>query len=147
MTLPAPLRWRPLGIALGLAIGIRAVLFFISPVHTSSAGNEGFLIRAEVVVGWLSASPSSTSSDNPLFALFWHAPGYSLLVAMASFVFAEPGTLLAALQSLAGVGTGLVVYLLLVRHLSAAFALLGALVIWLHPSMLYFEQQISAVSL
>lgn|GEM_PF-1923792 len=147
MTLPAPLRWRPLGIALGLAIGVRAVLFFISPDHTSSAGNEGFLIRAEVVVGWLSASPSSTSPDNPLFALFWHAPGYSLLVAIASFVFAEPGTLLAALQSLAGVGTGLVVYLLLVRHLSAAFALLGALVIWLHPSMLYFEQQISAVSL
>lgn len=147
MTIPTPLRWRPLGIALGLALGVRAVLLVLSPELSPNTGDEGFLVSAEVFRTWLSGTQSSTTADNPLFALFWHAPGYSLLVAIASLVFADPGTMLAVLQSVAGIGTGLVVYLLLSRHLSRTFALVGALVIWLHPSMLYFEQQISSVPL
>lgn len=147
MTLPESLRSRPLGVALGLALAARIIGFALSPDRVSSVGGAEFLSNAEVVRSWLASTQASTSPDNPLFALFWHAPGYSLLVSIATVLFGEPGTALAVLQSLAGLCSGLVVYLLLLRQLSAVLALGGALVVWLHPSMLYFEQQISSVPL
>ena len=150
MTLPESLRWRPLWLAFGLAVAARIFGFVLSPDHAASIGAEDFLSNAAVVEGWLvgltSAEPSA-SADNPLFALFWHAPGYSLLVSVTTVLFGEPGGALAVLQALAGLCSGLVVYLLLRRQLSGVFSLGGALVIWLHPSMLFFEQQISPVAL
>jgi hypothetical protein len=140
-------RWRPLGIGIGVAAAVRVVLLVIFD-HSDSLSAEGsYLAAADGVVRWLGSAPGSGGLENPLLALFWHNPGYSALVTLFALLFGDPWAALAALQSLFGLVSGLLVFALLSRSVSRPFALAGAVGLWLHPSVLYFEHQVSSVSL
>ena len=146
-SLPLAFRWRPLAIGFGVAAVLRVVLFVIFAEPAALSADEGYLAAADGVVQWLGSAPGSGGVENPLLALFWHNPAYSALVALFALVFGDPWAALAVVQSVCGLVSGLLVFALLSRSVSRPFALAGAACLWLHPSVLFFEHQVSSVSL
>ncbi|MBJ95216.1 MAG: hypothetical protein CMP23_12190 [Rickettsiales bacterium] len=144
MKLGEQLRWKPLWAGLLAALTLRLLIGWL--VSGSSQEQGALLVAVEMIRAWWLGEELAFPGENPLFALFWTAPGYGLLVSGLSLLPGELHPVLSSLQSLAVLAAGLVVYLLVSPHSSRGLALLAALLVWFHPSMLFFEQQLSTVA-
>ena len=69
----------------------------------------------------------------------WHNPGYGGLFVAASLLPGDGQLVMRLLQVAAGLLAGLLVFHGLRRRVSPAWALAGAMAVWLHPSQLFFR--------
>ncbi len=147
MNEPLPLRPRALLLAAAAAAVLRAIVLISSLRSGGQPDPDGYRPLAAAVIAWIEGTGGGGQVESPLMPLLWHNPAYTALVTVVSLLFEDPLPALAALQSLLGLASGWLVFALLRRRLSGPLPLAGALTVWFHPSVLFFEQQLSSVSL
>jgi len=126
---------KPVWVAAGAVALLKIVLLVAWGERTPIFDEAGYLKTGEAVAAWLTGG---TGDPSVLGRIAWHNPGYGAVATLFAGVGDTGGWGLRILQGIAGVHTGLCVYALLVRRIRPVGALVGALVVWLHPSMLFF---------
>ena len=140
---PSRSTWWPLAVAFGLAAVVHLGLLVTwgdpEPLHDEL----GYLHTGQLVAAQL----RDGGDPSVLGRLAWHNAGYSALFVAAELTFGDARLPLRLLQVLAGLLAGLLVFHGLRLRVSRRWALLGALVVWLHPSMLFFRLSFWPVAL
>lgn len=109
--------------------------------------DEGsYLAAGEALERWLWAGAPSDDLSAP-GRVAWHNPAYSGLVAVASLLPGSAALWMRLLQLAASLVSGLLLFRFLRPRTGRGFALAGALMLWLHPSMLFFSLTIWPVTL
>ena len=140
---PATRAWLPLPVAFGLVAVVHVALLVAwgspEPLHDEL----GYVKTGELVADQLRGGVD----PSVLGRVAWHNAGYSALFVGAELLFGDARLPLRLLQLLVGLLAGLLVFHGLRRRVPRALALAGALVVWLHPSLLFFRLTFWPVSL
>jgi hypothetical protein len=135
---------RPVWIAAACVLLLKLGLLVLWGDRTPIFDEAGYLKTGAAVATWLSGG---TGDPSVIGRIAWHNPGYGAIATMFALLGDTSGWGLRLLQAVAGVHTGLCVHALLVRRISNRGALIGASVVWLHPSMLFFGLTVWPVAL
>lgn len=135
---------KPIWVAALAVTGLKLALLIAWGDRAPIFDEAGYLKTAEAVAAWLTGG---TGDPSVLGRIAWHNPGYGVLATVFAGVGDTGGWGLRLLQLVAGVHTGLCVHTLLARRIAPSGAIIGALVVWLHPSMLFFGLTLWPVSL
>ncbi len=121
-----------------------------APIYDES----GYLQGGEEIARWVRCSTGlwtgaecAASSADSLGRLAWHNPGYSALFPIAALLPGPAALWIRLLQVFAGLAAGAATYALLRRWRSDSVALVGALVVWLHPVQIFFRLTLWPVAL
>ncbi len=139
--------WPPLVASFTAVLILKAVLLVAwgnpPPLHDE----VGYLAASDAALEWLGDRELRASGHAELGRLAWHNPGYSAIFPVLGLVLGSPAPALRVLQSLAGLLAGLVLFHALRRRVPRTWALAGAALLWLHPSMLFFGLTLWPVAL
>ena len=135
---------RKVWIAAAAVLGLKLLLLALWGERAPIFDEAGYLKTARAVSIWLTGGAGDPSV---LGRIAWHNPGYGLIASFFATLGDDSGWGLRLLQAVAGVHTGLCVHALLARRISGAGAMLGAAIVWLHPSMLFFGLTLWPVAL
>jgi len=135
---------RPVWVAAAAVALLKIVLLVLWGDRVPIYDEAGYLKTGEAVAAWLTGG---TGDPSVLGRIAWHNPGYGVLATLFATIGDSAGWGLRLLQLVAGVHTGLCVHALLVRRVRRSGALIGALIVWLHPSMLFFGLALWPVAL
>ncbi len=135
---------RRVRIAAGAVLALKLFLIFAWGDRTPIFDEAGYLKTAAAVAAWLGGGDGTPAV---LGRIAWHNPGYAGLVTAFGVLGDTTGLCVRIVQALAGVHTGWCVHTLLARRVAPSGALLGAMVVWLHPSMLFFGLALWPVAL
>jgi len=135
--------WLPLPIAFALVAALHVALLVLwgdpEPLHDEL----GYLKTGQ------QAAAALTGDGDPaaLGRVAWHNPVYGALFAVAGLVFDDPALPVRLLQVLAGLLSGLLLFHGLRPRAGDRVALIGAAVLWLHPSLVFFRLSFWPVSM
>lgn len=141
------------GVFLGV-VGLHALALVAWGAPTPIYDEAGYLRGGEEVARWLRCSTGlwsgpecAASSARSLGHLAWHNPGYSALFPIAALLPGPAALWIRLLQVFAGLAAGAATYALLLRWRGETVALIGALVVWLHPVQIFFRLTLWPVAL
>jgi hypothetical protein len=135
--------WVPL-VAAFVAVAVLEVALLVAwgsppPLHDEL----GYVKTGQEVAAWLQGE----GEPSALGRVAWHNPGYASVFVVGELLPGGSGLFLRLLQAFAGLLTGLLAFHGLRRRLPRRWALAGAAVLWLHPSMLFFRLALWPVAL
>ena len=107
---------------------------------------ESYRRAGEALARWLRAGMPADDVA-ALGRIAWHNPGYASLFGPAALLPGPTGLWIRLLQLGAGLLSGLLVARFLEPRVGARWAAVGALALWLHPSMLFFGLTLWPVAL
>ncbi len=138
--------WGPLLASFLAVLVLKAVLLGLWGERPPLFDEGSYLAAADAVEGWLRAGAPTDNLD-PAGRLAWHNPAYSTLVAAAALMPGSAALWMRLLQLAASLVSGLLLFRFLRPRAGRSLALAGALVLWLHPSMLFYSLTLWPVTL
>ena len=143
----------PLRRALVVVAALHCVLLFGWGAADPIYDEVGYLAAGEEVarfvrctVGLVSGPDCAAAGPSSLGRLAWHNPGYAALFPIAALLPGPAALWIRLLQIAAGLIAGAATGALLRRWTSERVALVGALVVWLHPVQLFFRMTLWPVA-
>lgn len=143
MDRPSEPTWPPLPVIF-IAVAALHVILLVSWGSPEPLHDE----LGYVETGRLAAEQLRVGGDPTVLGrVAWHNAGYSALFVVTELLFGDSQLPVRLLQVLAGLLAGLLLYHGLRRRTGRPLALMAALALWLHPSMLFFRLSFWPVSI